>query len=296
MGVATMLPFGFDLQRSIFMGLVLAATSVSISAQTLMELRVLRTRVGVTLLGAAVVDDVLVIFLLSTFVAVATGGGGGVIGALAVLAKMTAFVGLAVVLGIRLIPRAGALVEKLPISEGILSFALVVTLLYSFAAEALGGMAAITGAFLAGVFFARTPMRATIETKMHGLTYGWLVPVFFVSIGLETNARVLALDDVPFAIVITVVAVVSKILGSGIGARLGGFTNGEALRLGVGMSSRGEVGLIVASVALTAGLIEEVIFASIVIMVLATTLLTPIMLRALYPAQTEGPEPASARS
>ena len=291
LGMATALPFGFDPQRSLFMGLVLAATSVSISAQTLMELRVLRTRVGMALLGAAVVDDVLVILLLSLFVALAGGGGGGVVAVLWVLLKMAAFLGLAIWLGARIIPRLGSLVDRLPISEGAMALAIVVTLLYAWAAEAWGGVAAITGAFLAGLLFARTPLRHHIEARMHTLAYAWLVPVFFVSIGLEANARALGLGGLPFALVILGIAVLSKVLGCGIGARLGGFSNGEALRLGVGMTSRGEVGLIVASVGLNAGLIGEWIFASVVLMVLATTLLTPIMLRALYPEAVGRAEP-----
>lgn len=167
----------------------------------------------------------------------------------------------------------------------------MVTLLYAWAAEALGGMAAITGAFLAGLLFGRTPLRPHIEAGMHTLTYAWLAPVFFVSIGLDANARILGLGSLPFVLLVVVVAVLSKVLGCGIGARLGGFSNGEALRLGVGMASRGEVGLIVASVGLGAGLIGETIFASLVIMVLLTTLLTPILLRMLYPKAAGQPEP-----
>ncbi len=291
LGMATALPFGFDLQRSLFVGLVLSATSVSISAQTLMELGVLRSRVGVALLGAAVVDDVLVILLLSLFVALIGGGGGGIVAVLWVLLQMAVFLGLALGLGAWVIPRLGSLVDRLPISEGVMALTIVVTLLYAWAAEIVGGMAAITGAFLAGLFFARTPLRPHIEARMHTLAYSWLVPVFFVSIGLEANARALGLGGLPFALLIIVVAVLSKVLGCGLGARLGGFSNGEALRLGVGMASRGEVGLIVASVGLSAGLIGEEIFAGAVLMVLATTLLTPIMLRALYPEAAGPPEP-----
>jgi len=291
LGMTVALPFGFDQQRSLFIGLVLAATSVSISAQTLMELGVLRSRVGVALLGAAVVDDVLVILLLSIFVALTGGGGAGTGAVLWVLVKMVAFLGLAIWLGVLLIPRLGSLIDQLPISEGVMALVIVVTLLYAWAAEALGGVAAITGAFLAGLLFARTPLRHHIETRMHTLAYAWLVPVFFVSIGLESNALALGLAGLPFALLIIVVAVLSKVLGCGIGARLGGFSNSEALRMGVGMTSRGEVGLIVASVGLDAGLIGERIFASVVLMVLATTLLTPIMLRALYSEAIGQPEP-----
>lgn len=282
LGALVALPFGFDLAHSAFIGLVLAATSVSISAQTLMELGVLRSRVGMALLGAAVVDDVLVILLLSAFVAV-VGGNGGLLGILWVLVKMILFLSLGVLLGYWFLPRLSATVSRLPISEGVMSLAVVVAFAYAWAAEALGGIAAITGAFLAGVLFARTPIHKTIETKAHTLAYSWLVPVFFVSIGLEANVRSLGTAGIPVALAILGVAVISKVIGCGTGAIAAGCTPGEALRLGVGMTSRGEVGLIVASVGLTSGLITDAIFASVVLMVLVTTLVTPIALRALYP-------------
>ena len=283
LGMAVAQPFGFDRQQGFVLGLVLAATSVSISAQTLLELKVLRSRVGIALLGAAVVDDVLVILLLSLFVALVGGGGGGILAILWVVVRMGLFLVLAAWLGARFIPRLAAVVDRLPISEGVLALVIVVTLLFSWGAEFLGGIAAITGAFLAGLLFGRTPLRLQIETGVHTLAYSWLVPIFFVSIGLDANARALGPEGWPFALAIVGVAVVSKVLGSGLGARLGGFSNKEALRMGIGMTSRGEVGLIVAAIAQEAGLIDESVFASVVLMVLATTLLTPIMLRAVYP-------------
>lgn len=280
---------GFDLAHSAFMGLTLAATSVSISAQTMMELNVLRTRVGMALLGAAVVDDVLVVLLLSVFMGVVA-GSSSLLSILWVLARMVIFLVLAIWLGGKILPRIGALVERLPISEGVMALALAAAFLYAWAAEALGGMAAITGAFIAGLIFGRSPLREEIEHGMHTVAYAWLVPIFFVSIGLETNARALGLEGIPFALILVAVAVLSKVIGCGLGARLGGFSNGESLRLGVGMSSRGEVGLIVATVGMSSGLIDDAVFASVVIMVLATTLLTPIMLRALYPRPAAHPQ------
>jgi Kef-type K+ transport system membrane component KefB len=289
LGFAAALPFSFGLQQSLLIGLVLAATSVSISAQTLMDLGVLRSRVGVTLLGGAVVDDVLVILLLSLFVALVRGGGGA-FAVLLVVARMAAFFGLAVWLGGRFIPHLTSLISRLPISEGVMALAIVVALLYAWAAEALGGVAAITGAFLAGLLFARTSFRQHIETGMHTLAYSWLVPVFFVSVGLQANVRALGFEDLPFAIIIIIIAVLSKVVGAGIGARLGGLSNRESLAVGIGMTSRGEVGLIVASIGLSAGLIGDRVFATVLLMVLTTTLLTPVLLRALYAKPAARPE------
>ncbi len=294
MGILVARPFGFGGQQSFVLGLVLAATSVSISAQTLLELKVLRSRVGITLLGAAVVDDVLVILLLSLFVALVGGSGGSVLVILWVLAKMALFLILAAWLGARFLPRLADWIDQLPISEGIIALVIVTTLLYSWGAEFLGGIAAITGAFLAGLLFARTPLRHQIEAGMHIMAYSWLVPIFFVSIGLSANARSLGAGGWPFALAIVAIALISKIVGGGLGARLGGFSNQEALRLGIGMSSRGEVGLIVASVAQDANLISTDAFASVVIMVLATTLLTPIMLRAVYSQASDQAESFSS--
>jgi Kef-type K+ transport system membrane component KefB len=294
LGGLVVLPFGFDLQESLAIGLILAATSVSISAQTLMELGVLRTRVGLGLLGAAVVDDVLAILLLSLFLALITGSGGSALAIVWVLVRMVLFLGLASALGALLIPRLLGVVNRLPISEGLMAATFVIMLLYSWGAEALGGVASITGAFMAGLLVARSPLRRSIEVGMHTLAYAWLVPVFFVSIGLGVNARALGLEDLWLGLAIVGVAVLSKVLGAGFGARWGGFSNQDALRLGVGMVSRGEVGLIVATAVLNAGLIDDRVFADAVLMVFVTTLLTPLLLRALYPKGQQPAETAAA--
>lgn len=294
LSVALALPFGFDVPHSLFMGLTMAATSVSISAQTLMELGVLRSPVGIALLGAAVVDDVLVVLLLSLFVALGSGSGGGAMAVLWVLVRMTAFLAAALWFGMRYVPRIAQAVDRLPISEGMMAFVMVVTLVFAWAAEAGGGMAAITGAFLAGLAFSQSPLRPSIESSMHTIAYSWLVPIFFVNIGLEANARALGLSGLPFALALIAIALISKVLGCGLGGRLGGFSNIDALRLGVGMASRGEVGLIVASVGLASGLIDQAVFAAIVLVVLVTTLVTPIALKQLYRGETSPARVAEA--
>ncbi len=275
------LSFGYRGQTAVFIGIALTATSVSISAQTLLELDKLRTREGLALLGAAVIDDVLVILVLSVFTAVANGGASpGEI--LIVLLKMVVYLSLTVAVGFFVLPHLAEWVNRQPISEGLAALVLVTALLFAWSAEVVGGLAAITGAFIAGFGFGRSHLRDEIERSMHTITYAFLVPIFFVSIGLKTNVHLLDKPDIVFALVLVLVAVLSKVLGCGLGARLGGFTNREALRVGTGMVSRGEVGLIVASVGVSAGLVKTDLFSVVTFIALITTLVTPLLLRLTF--------------
>jgi Kef-type K+ transport system membrane component KefB len=273
--------FGMEPLPALFIGLVLAATSVSISAQTLMELKVLRSRVGTGLLGAAVFDDVLVILGLSVLLAVTTEGGGLASAGLVVL-RMALFLAAAIAVGVLALPRLARRVDKLPISQGLVAFVLVTLLLYAWAAEALGSMAAITGAFLAGLFLSRSPLRERIQSSVSVIAYGLFVPIFFISVGLVADAHMLAGQGLWLIIAMIVVAIVSKIAGAGLGARLAGFSNRESLQLGAGMMSRGEVGLIVATLGVSEGLLSGQVFSGVVGVVIVTTLLTPPALRFLF--------------
>ncbi|RPJ43342.1 MAG: cation:proton antiporter, partial [Chloroflexi bacterium] len=237
--------FGMPTEQALFLGLILGATSVSISAQTLMELDKLRTRVGLGLLGAAVFDDVLVILLLSTTLAIFS-GGGDVASILLIFARILLFLGLSIAFGLWALPRISRTVARLPVSQAALSLALVILLAYGLAAELLGGMAAITGTFLAGLMFARTAEKERIERGVRALAYSLFVPVFFISIGLGINLREITPAALYLLLVLVVIGILGKILGAGLGARLGGFSRLESLQLGAGMVSRGEVGLIVA--------------------------------------------------
>lgn len=281
LGALVALPFGHRGNEALFIGIILTATSVSISAQTLLELGVLRSRVGVTLLGAAVIDDVLVILLLSTFLAIVNGAGdlGDV---LLVVLKIAGFLIGATLIGFLLLPRLAEWVNGQPISEGLAALVLVVTLLFAFSAEFVGGLAAITGAFIAGLGFGRSRLRDDIFRHIHTITYAFVVPVFFVSIGLRTNVRELTGGDLLFAFALLAVAVVSKVVGCGLGARLGGLRNLESLQVGIGMISRGEVGLIVAAIGVAGGLIPNAVFSVVTLIVLATTLVTPPLLRLAF--------------
>ena len=281
LGVVVGRIFGLDLNQSMFLGLTLGATSVSISVQTLLELNVLRSKVGLGLLGAAVFDDILVILLLSLFLALGT-GNGNLASILIILARMVVFLLLSITFGWWILPRLVRKIARLPISEGVLTLALAVLLIYGVASEVVGGMAAITGSFLAGLMFSRSPEKERLERGMHALSYGVFVPIFFISIGLSVNIRDLKVSDLGLVAVVCLVAVVGKLLGAGFGARLAGFSSMDSLRLGTGMISRGEVGLILATVGIDAGFMDSAMFSIILAMVLFTTIVTPPSLRALF--------------
>lgn len=289
LGTLTGLIFSMELQSAIFVGLILSATSVSISAQTLMELKVLRTRLGVGLLGAAVFDDILVLLGLSVFTALTQPStDSGLVSILSIVIKMVLFLGIASALGWWAFPRLTRRITSLPISQGLIGFAFVTILLYGWSAEMIGQIAAITGAFLAGILFGRTSEKERIHNGIATIAYGIFVPVFFISIGLSANIRELTWESALLMLVMLLVAVISKVLGSGSGAILGGFTRREAVQLGVGMMSRGEVGLIVAAIGIEYGLIQDSTFSAVVGVIILTTLLTPLLLRALFPkSQTE---------
>jgi len=269
---------GLDFNHSLFLGLSLGATSVSISAQVLIELKLIRSRVGLGLLGAAIFDDVLVILLLSSFIALLSTSGGAA-SILLVFGKMLLFFGLSVAFGFWVLPRITRFVHKLPISQGVATLAIVVLLFYGIAAELIGGMAAITGAFLAGLMFGRTAEKSVIESNLHSISYAFFVPIFFISIGLSVDLHSINLASLWIIAAITVIAVIGKIVGSGAGALMAKFSPKEALQLGIGMISRGEVGLIIAKIGLDEGYLSNELFSSVIAMILITTVITPPLLR-----------------
>jgi len=276
--------FQMGTEQSLFLGLTLGATSVSISAQTLIELKALRSRVGFGLLGAAVFDDMLVILLLSGFIALQL--GGSTLEIIIVLVKMIVFLSLSIAFGIWILPKISRKVQSLPIAQGSITLAIIIMLVYGISAELLGGMAAITGAFIAGLMFANTKEKNEIERGLRSLSYGFFVPIFFINIGLHVDVRGMNTLTLWILILITIAAIIGKILGAGLGAKLGKFSWLESLQLGIGMMSRGEVGLIVATVGLQENLLNPDLYSSIVGMVLITTLITPPLLRASFAKST----------
>ena len=294
MVVPAVMLFGYSWQPALFAGVTLAATSVSISAQVLLELGLLQTKEGNALLATALIDDVIAILLVSLTVAITSTSGSVDLGGLVqIVVRMSLYLVLAFLLAWYGAPLLMNVLNKrfdLSRAYGNSSVGLVLAFVFGWAAQAFGGVAAITGAFIAGVGLSRTPhhVKHQIEDATNALAYAFLVPIFFVSVGLQTDLSRFPLDALPFAIIILVLAVVSKVVGCGLGARLGGFNQQESFRLGVCMISRGEVGLIIASLGVSSGVLklDQPLFASLFLVILLTTVVTPPMVRRIFQPAT----------
>ncbi|HLU09212.1 MAG TPA: cation:proton antiporter [Oceanobacillus sp.] len=288
--------FNHTWQAALFAGVVLAATSVSISAQVLLELGVLQTKEGNALLATALIDDVLAILLVSLTVAITAPQGEVEAGALVgIVARMAVYLVAAGLVAWFVLPRVMNWIASQPVlsqSFGVIAFALVIIFIFAWSAEELGGIAAITGAFLAGVGLSRTRERIKhdIEEAASFIAYGFLVPIFFVDVGLKIDLSTFPLTALPLALLLLVIAVISKVGGCGLGGKLGGFTNQESFRLGVCMISRGEVGLIIAALGVTTGVFQphQPLFSSLFLVILLSTLLTPILVRRVFPRKAQG--------
>ncbi len=280
---------GFPLKESIFIGTILTATSVSITAQTLMELGALKSKEGSTILGAAVIDDVMGIIILSLVVAfslnpssASTASSVNFSSIIILLAQIALFFIISIFIGVKFFDPILKYAEKLTASKALFAMVLVICFMYAWAAEFFGKVAAITGSYIAGVLIARTKYFKHIEQEAKTFAYSFFVPIFLIDIGLRANARELG-GNLTFTIVIILIAVAAKVLGCAAGSLATGFNMKESARVGIGMISRGEVGLIVASYGLTHAVINRDIFSAMILMVLVTTLITPILLRFVFP-------------
>jgi Kef-type K+ transport system membrane component KefB len=278
--------FGLVWRESIFIGVVLSATSVTISARTLMDLKQNRSRAGSTILGAAVFDDVLGLILLSLVLALGpelSNGGAVPWRELAItLLRMAGCLATIFWLGPPLTRWLMKHSEHWHGHQAELAAALTLMFLLAFHAEWTGGMAAITGAYLAGLFVAATQSHERVLHDLRPMINAFFGPLFFVSIGLEINARQLA-GHFGFFLGLLLVAMLGKICGAGAGAYFSGFGWRDSLIVGAGMIPRGEVELIAASIGWTSGIISREIYVQVVVLVLITTLSTPSLLRLAFP-------------
>jgi Kef-type K+ transport system membrane component KefB len=290
-GYAIGIGFGLHPVEALFVGVILTATSVSITAQTLMELGSLQTIVGATILGAAVIDDVIGLLVFSIAIVITGAEDTNV-------PMLVGSLGLFFLISIFALPRVIAWImqraDALRGAEAALAIALAVALMYGFAA-ASAGLAAITGAYIAGLLINLHNGYEELEDRVKVLAYGFFVPIFLVKTGMDARPAALG-PALGFVVAATIVAIASKIVGCGLGARVSGLGSRQSLVVGVGMISRGEVALVVSSLALAAGAISQLVFSATVVVVLATTLVTPPLLRLTLgsePAPTEKPAFAS---
>ncbi|GAB2704101.1 cation:proton antiporter [Paenibacillus thermoaerophilus] len=274
-GYLVALAFGFAQADALFFGTIFCATSVSISVQVLKELGQLNSREGTTILGAAVVDDVLVVILLAVMMSMLGTGADVSIGML--IGKKLLFFAAVLLAGWLLVPRVMKWLAPLRVTEAVVSASLIICFAFAYFAEMLQ-MAGIIGAFAAGLAISQTPFKHDVGHKIEPVAYGVFVPVFFVSIGLNVGFAGIG-DQIWLLTAITLVAVVTKLAGGWAGARLTGFSSQSSLAIGSGMVSRGEVALIIAASGLQSGLLQQPYFTSVVIMVMITTLVTPPLLK-----------------
>lgn len=281
----------FRIAQALFLGTALAITAVPVSVKILMDLNLLNTRFGKTIISAALFDDILSLVLLAVLTAVlATGEMPGAPELLLLAGKVVLFFVLTSVIGLYGLPYLHKIVAKFRSDEFEFSALLMVSFLFALLAEKLG-MHFILGAFLAGLFFVRRTMADdvynNIQTSLTSWTMGFFAPVFFASIGLHLDLA--AINEIPlFVALLLLAAFLGKLIGSGLPALAVGFSTSEAVGIGSAMSARGAVELIIAGIALEAGLFKHpdpappeisFLFSAVVIMALVTTLVTPIIMR-----------------
>jgi monovalent cation:proton antiporter-2 (CPA2) family protein len=267
--------------EAMFLGLLLSATSVSISVQALKELNKMQSKEGITILGAAVIDDVLVIIALAFLMSMA----GGDVNLSMVIIKKVLFFGGAILVAWKIVPWVLKKFAPLKVTESLISAALIICFLYAYVAE-LTGVAAIIGAYIAGVAISVTSYKHEIFEKVETIGYSIFVPVFFTSIGVKASFDGIT-QHIGLIIGLSVLAILTKLVGSAVGARMAKFPWRSSLGIGAAMVSRGEVALIIATIGLETKLINQELFAILVIVVLITTIVTPPMMKYFFNTRSD---------
>ena len=285
--------------QSVFIGIALAVTAVPATVRILIDLGLLRHRIGQVIVAAAVFDDILSLVLLAWLTGLLEAGRSAGLADVALIAgQVIVFFAVVVPIGHFLFPLIGKRLKGVQVKEIDFSVLLIIALAFGILAH-LMGLHLIIGAFTAGVFFGPGTVGKeayeSVRAKVSAVTFGFLAPLFFASIGFELDLS--ALGKAPlFVLALIFVAFVGKLVGAGAGAYLSGISKRDSLAIGVGMSARGAVELIIAGIALEAGLfdgvtgdsrIAESLFSSVVIMAVVTTLLVPIILKVLM-SKTNG--------
>lgn len=271
---------GDGLLKALFIGTIISATSVSITVAALKELGKLNDTVGTTITGAAIIDDVIGIIVLSVVLGMKGGSESPGIGI--VLLKVVIFFAVAIGSGFLVYKGMRWLDKKYPHTRRIPITSLCYCLLLGFIAETYFGIADITGAYLAGVVLCNLSDRDYIERKIDISSYMVFAPLFFTGIGLKTSFGAMNTKLLIFSVLFVIVALVSKVIGCGGSALFLGFNRKDSLKIGIGMMSRGEVALITAQEGLAAGMLTSDFFTAIILLILVSSIVTPICLKRVY--------------
>ncbi|MFR4998197.1 MAG: cation:proton antiporter [Clostridium paraputrificum] len=268
--------YGNEFIENIFIGIILTATSVSITVETLKELGKLNVKTGNAILGAALIDDILGIIALT----IVTSFNDASVSVILVLIKIILFFILSGISGYLFYKCFDKFVNRYNSDmRRFIIAAFVFCLLLSFVAERFFGVADITGAFIAGLVLSNNKETSYINARFETLSYMLLSPIFFASIGLKVSLSKMSLGIILFTICIVGIGIITKVIGCGLGAKLCGFNNKEALQVGVGMVARGEVALVVANKGISMGIMNPVFLAPIIILVVVCAITTPIILK-----------------
>ncbi|KAA8674512.1 cation:proton antiporter [Clostridium sp. HV4-5-A1G] len=293
LGILSAYLFFDNFLENVFVGVILTATSVSITVETLKELGKLNTRTGINILGAAVIDDILGLILISVVLAVGQSPGAGASAGAAealsiayVFIKITLFCVFAII-GVVYLPKLiNKFKEHIKPGRELLTFSIASTLLVAYVAEVLG-IAAITGAYICGLMFSSFVYKEYLERNIKAISSGFLSLIFFASVGIEANLKGINLEVLFITIVMFVTAVFGKLIGCGAAARFLKMSRSESIQIGTGMISRGEVAIITANIGLQEGIITEEIFLPTLIVVILTTIITPILLKLAFSHRIE---------
>jgi len=276
---------GFTIQESIVIGLIITATSVGVTVRTLMDLHVLDTNAGATILGGAVIDDIIGIILLAFMISI-----GSLMDAVWIGVRIAIFFLIFLYLALKVIDKILDLGEKIHLPNAFLSFSLAILLIYAFFADK-AGLSGIIGAFVAGILIGQNVRSSKIIKDVKTIGYGFFIPLFFVWIGSSLWDG--AITDIStytaigiLALVIITVSIISKIVGCGIGAKLAGMSRRESLQVGVGMIPRMELALIIVAAAIShdllVGDVAHQILVTTIILTIITTLIAPFLIKATF--------------
>jgi Kef-type K+ transport system membrane component KefB len=286
LGFFSGLLIGLPIAESIVIGLVLTATSVGVTVRTLMDLNVLDSKFGATVLGAAVIDDIIGIILLALVLGIES-----INEALIIVVKIAIFFLVFLYFALKLIDKVLDLGEKIHLPKAFLSISIAILLIYSFFADK-AGISGIIGAFIAGILIGTNVRSSKIEDDIKAIGYGFFIPIFFVWTGtlLWEKGTMWDINSISLILILTtvllVIGIIGKIIGCGLSAKISGMSNMESIQIGVAMIPRMELALIIVAAAINNDFIPkdfaQEILAATILLTIITTLLTPILIKATF--------------